>query len=335
MTTYKEIIEISKYIKTYVEKNHKFPTTVKIGSKTYNYGQCAYLLSNSITNLGKNITLKNVKNAVKSKGDNINEKIYTSDYKDQAKRIAQYIKQHGTCPNYVTTVKSKKHARPRDFIYAFARILVYYKTHKTLPNYALYKSSVYATSKSNSKSSSSSTKTSSNGLNPYMTSQGCSGMGQCTGYYCACNSLQQCFYRLTGIKVSESTIAGVAGTTSAGTGHWGIETAVAWFNKKYDKNIKITWKNFSDLGSSDSARWSKLQEYINKGAVFNHIWYRDQYGHYEVPKQVSGSNVIVLNSLGSYCSYPAYCGYIETRSKSTHLRYIQGISQKSIAILTI
>lgn len=175
---------------------------------------------------------------------------------------------------------------------------------------------------------------SSSGLKPYMTNTGCSGMGQCTGYTCADNSLQQCFYRLTGIKVAESTLAAVAGTTTSGTDHDGINTAVAWFNKKYNKKVKIAWKNFSDLGSNDTARWKALQNHINKGAVFCHLLYRDQWGHYEVPKSVGSENLAILNSLGDYCGYPAYCGYIETRSKSTQKRYIQGISQKSIAILT-
>lgn len=169
----------------------------------------------------------------------------------------------------------------------------------------------------------------------YLSSQGCSGMGQCTGYYCACNSLQQVFYRLTGILVAESTIASVAGTTTSGTDHQGINTTVAWFNRKYDKNVKIDWKNFSDLGSTQSARFNKLQEYINNGAVFFHLLYRDQYGHYEVPKQVTSNGITVYNSLGSYCSYPAYCGYIEARSFSTQQSYINGISQKSVAVFTI
>lgn len=168
----------------------------------------------------------------------------------------------------------------------------------------------------------------SSGLRSYMASQGCSGMGQCTGYYCACNSLQQCFYRLTGILVSESTIASWAGTTSNGTSHQGIETAVAVFNKKYNANIKITWKSFSEVG------FDKLQSYIDKGACFFHLLYRNQYGHYEVPQKVSGNNIVVLNSLGNRCNSPAYCGYIENRSQTTQRQYINGISQKSLCILT-
>ena len=71
-----------------------------------------------------------------------------------------------------------------------------------------------------------------------MTNEGCAGMGQCTGYTCGPNSLQQMFYRLTGIKVSESAIAEAAGTTTDGTDHEGLNTAVQWFNKKYKKNVE-------------------------------------------------------------------------------------------------
>ena len=173
---------------------------------------------------------------------------------------------------------------------------------------------------------------SSNNLHNYLTNKGCSGIGQCTPYYCACNSLQQCFYRLTGIQVSESTIASVASTTTAGTSHQGINTAVAWFNNKYNKNVKIEWYNFSDLG------WDGLEKCMKNGAVFCHLKYRRTstsagYGHYEVPYQITGNNIKVLNSLGNRCNKPAYCGYIENRAKSTHKYYIQGISQKSIAYL--
>lgn len=164
-------------------------------------------------------------------------------------------------------------------------------------------------------------------LKELLTNEGCSGMGQCTGYYCACNSLQQGFYRLTGIRVEEKTIAGWAGTTTDGTDHYGINTAVAKFNKKYDKNVKITWYNFSELS------WDKIAEFIKKGAVFFHLLYRNKWGHYEPIKSV-GDSLKILNSLGDSCGGGTYCGYIETRSKSEQKSYINGISQKSVAVLT-
>lgn len=162
----------------------------------------------------------------------------------------------------------------------------------------------------------------------YLTSQGCSGMGQCNGYYCACNSLQQAFYRLTGILVPESTIAGWAGTTSDGTGHDGINTAVQGFNKKHNKSIVIEWYNFSELG------WNGVIDLMKRGALFFHLLYRKQYGHYEVPKSI-GDVLKILNSLGDRCGGSSYCGYIETRSKAEQKSYINGISQKSVAFLYI
>lgn len=331
MVTSKDIKKIAEDIKSYVEKNGKIPSKLTIDKTEYNYGTLAYLLSGHIYNGFKDVPFLKVKNSVKASGNSFNEKVEPDDYKSQAKRVYEYCKKESTCPNYVLTVKTKKKARPRMFIYAFARIIVYYYNHsKTLPKYCTYDSSSFKASKTTN-TTKKTTKTST--LNSYLTSSGCSGMGQCTGFYCACNSLQQAFYRLTGIKVAESTIAGWAGTTSSGTGHWGIETAVAKFNKVYGKKVKITWYNFNDLGKTDTERWNKFQSFINKGAMFTHIMYRYTYGHYEVPKSVSGSNVIVLNSLGNSCGGGTYCGYIETRSKSTELGYMKGISQKSIAVL--
>lgn len=319
----KEIYKIALAVKTYVEKNKKFPLSIKVNGKLYTYGQVAYILATAINDLKTPVKIFKVNYAKKPIGNHIYENILENDYKDIAKRVSKFILENKQCPNYAKTKKTRKKLHPYVFIYMFARIIVFYGNKRTLPNYANVNSAYY--SKNESKTSK---------LKPYLSSQGCSGMGQCTEYYCACNSLQQSFYRLTGIQVAESTIAGVAGTTTSGTGHSGIETAVAWFNKKYNQNIKITWKNFSDLGNTDTSRWKALQNAIDNGAVFCHLLYRDQYGHYEVPKDVSSDNTSIINSLGDSCGGESFCGYIESRSRSTQLRYISGISQKSIAILT-
>ena len=137
----------------------------------------------------------------------------------------------------------------------------------------------------------------------------------------------QCIYRLTGEDVSEMELASVAGTTTSGTDHNGLATALAWFNKIYGYNLKMTWKNFSEVG------FGGTQQAIDNGACFHHILYRDRYGHYEVPKITKEDPIYVLNSLGSSCGN-GYCGYIEERRRSTHQSYINGISQKSVCIIT-
>lgn len=172
-------------------------------------------------------------------------------------------------------------------------------------------------------------------LYDYFTQQGGGRLGQTNGSRCGPHSTMQAYHRLTGIDVSESELASAMGSTDAGTSHLGIETGLAYLNKKYGTNVKIKWMNFSDLSNTQAGRFTKMQELINKGAVFIHLLYRDQYGHYEVPKGMSGNTVVILNSLGSYCNYPAYCGYIENRSQSAQLSYISGISQKSVAYMYI
>ena len=315
---------LAKKVKAYVDKKHKLPKRAKAGGVKYTYPQIAYILAQAVVDPKKEAAVKKVKKATDNSGDNVEVVIKEDDYKTLAKKLVKFVDENSRLPNYITY--NKKQIKQRVFIYAFAKIIVYYNEKKKMPATCGFK-----TSETVKKSVG---KTSSNGLHSYLTSQGCSGMGQCTGYYCGCNSLQQCFYRLTGILVSESTIASVAGTTTSGTDHEGLNTAVKWFNNKYNQNIQITWKNFSDLGNSSSARWSALQSYIDKGAVFCHILYRNQWGHYEVPKAVNSDTLSILNSLGDKCGSASYCGYIETRSKSAQSSYMSGISQKSIAILT-
>ena len=161
----------------------------------------------------------------------------------------------------------------------------------------------------------------------YITDQGPGELGQRTGYTCGPHSLMQCIYRLTGIELSEMELASICGTTSDGTDHDGLATGLAWFNRKYGYNLKMVWKNFSEVG------FDGTQEAIENGACLHHINYRDKYGHYEVPKWTAGDPIYVLNSLGNSCG-GGYCGYVEERTRSEHQSYINGISQKSVCILT-
>ena len=213
-------------------------------------------------------------------------------------------------PNYVTCSDGKTKIYKDDFVDMANRVSAYEVQNGKSPNIVYIKNKTPEPTK----------------LYPYITTPGGGKLGQTNGYRCGPHSLMQCIYRLTGIELSESTLASVCGTTSSGTSHQGLETGLAWFNRKYGYNLKMTWKNKSEL------TWGEIQQAINNGALFFHLLYKI-WGHYEVIKSV-GDSLTILNSLGSYCSYPAYCGYIENRSKSTQQSYINGISQKSVCIIT-
>lgn len=163
-------------------------------------------------------------------------------------------------------------------------------------------------------------------LYDYITEQGGGKLGQRTGYTCGPHSLMQCIYRLTGIELSEMELASVCGTTTSGTDHDGLATGLAWFNRKYGYNLKMVWKNFSEVG------FSGLQKFKDEGAVFCHLLYRNEWGHYEVPLTSNSNPMRILNSLGDSCGN-GYCGYIESRSQGTQQSYINGISQKSVCII--
>lgn len=317
-----EVYEVAKAIKTYVEKNYKLPGSIKTSKSKYTYQEAAYILSRAVLNPGDKIAiLKGIKAAPKPTGETVNLTLKIADYKKVAKNVSEFIakKTNRRLPNY-TTYNGKK-IKQRVFIYAFAKIIVFYNKNNRLPNLCGFKTSETVKQVTTKKKT---------GKYGHATKQGCDNMGQNTSYYCGCHSLQEVFRNLTGKVVPQSTIASVAGTTTSGTDHGGLNTAVAWFNKKYGYNLSVEWKNFSDLG------WSGMKKIINSSNqdCVIHNLYRNQWGHYEVINNVSDSNIKVQNSLGSKCTSSCYCGYVEDRTPAAFRSYIAGISQKSVMIIT-
>ncbi|MBQ3407988.1 MAG: hypothetical protein IJH12_02135 [Clostridia bacterium] len=321
-----EIKLIAEKIKEYVEKNKEIPNSIEVNKKKYSKTECLYILGYAIDHLNENFDFKSGKVASNPVITVINEDIYESDYKDQSKRLCQYLNQNGKAPNYIKSVKSSTKISPDLELYAFAKIIDYYYKNKRLPNYCNYNSSVLASVKSSKNNCSNPYKSS-----PHPTKKGCDAMGQNTGYFCAICALQHSLFKF-GIYVSQSQLAKWAGTTSSGTSHQGIRTAVAMVNSKYHVNISVDEKNFSDLGLEGLA---KLICKSNVDVII-HLLYRLKYGHYESINEIDVKNKMfkILNSLGNKCSGGCYCGYVEDRSLAVEKSYIGGISQKSIIILT-
>jgi len=316
------INKLAEKVKKYVEANQKIPSTVTIDNVKYTWPQIWYILSWAINNLNKDLdNVPNVKASSNPTGDSINEKIYPSDYKDQSKRIIQFIKQNGKTPNFVTSVKSKKKIRPKVSIYANARIIVWYYNKHVLPGYCTYDSGKF-------KSSKKSTVKSKHG---HATKTGCDNMGQNTPYYCGPHSMQEVIRNLYGYVIPQKKIASIMGTTTSGTDHQGFHTFVAWFNKNYDENLKIEEKYFSDVGVEGLI---KIIKSLNQDFI-THIAYLLIYGHYETVNSILGSTWNIQNSLGSKCSHGCYCGHKQSRDYATEKAWINAkTGVKSILIFT-
>ena len=169
----------------------------------------------------------------------------------------------------------------------------------------------------------------------HATKHGCDNMGQNNGHNCGPHGLQEVIRNLTGKVIPQKTIAAVCGTTSDGTDHQGLATFVAWFNKKFGFNLKVEWKNFSELG------WAGIKKIVdskNKDCIIHNAYRRTSdfggYGHYETVNKVYNTYCDVQNSLGDTCANGCYCGYVEERDLSTFKYYINGISQKSVMVIT-
>lgn len=322
---WKDIITNAEKVKKEVEKNKNLPTI-----KGYTTAQLLYIFAEAVRNPNKEIPDRKVSPCPDCTGSSIEKNLTRNEYQTLAKHTINWIKDRDVAPNYTSYQNYMVSVRLQ--VYCYAKIIVYYHEHSnTLPLTCWFKNSVFYSNTSSSKSPSKSTTptTSTNKKYGHATKSGCDNMGQNNGYFCACHSLQEVIRNLYNIVVPQSTLASWMGTTSAGTSHSGIESGVAQFNRKYGKNLKINWYNFSDLG------WNGIKNIVNstnKDCIIHNL-YRDQYGHYEVVNNVS-SNITVQNSLGSYCSQGCYCGYIEYRTQSEFRSYINGISQKSIAVLT-
>ena len=173
---------------------------------------------------------------------------------------------------------------------------------------------------------------------PHPTNAGCNGMGQNNSVCCGPSSIHKAIYKFGIRDITQNQIASWAGTTSAGSSHQGLETAIAKINQVKGTNISIKWYNLSDLG------WEGLGKLICQDniAAFTHILYKNggtcsgsgNFGHYESITKINLATgyVKVINSLGDYCG-SCYCGYYQDRTIACEEVFISGISQKSIAVL--
>ena len=340
------ILTEASQIKSFMEKYKKIPKacTLSDGTVLSPYST-SYLIANLIKNINSsNITLSNViiYNAEKH-NDTISEKVMKDDYLAMVNNFIDFCNKNRRVPAFITTTKSKTKVSFELFLYCISKIIVFYQENQYLPNYCTFNKADLqnnATStKTNKNSNSQSTSSKANTNNctnpyksvPYTTKQGCDELGQNTNYYCGVSALQKCLRKL-GINISQKTLASWAGTTSKGTDHHGLETAIAMAAKTHNVKLSCKWYNYNELGLEGVA---KIMCQSNKDVLW-HLLYRLEYGHYEKVAEINTKTGMlkVMNSLGNKCSNGCFCGYIESRTAANQKSYCSGISQKSILVIT-
>lgn len=288
----------------------------------------------------------------KDNGDTVNFTLSQQEYISLAKKIVLFMEQNKRCPNYATY--KNKHISFSLYTYCFIKILSFYKEKGRLPLTCLFNSKeiqniktplqnnkkTTTTSTSNSKKTTTSTKkqsvTKTNCQNPYTnypkdTVQGSGRLGQKTPYYCLPHSFRSCMYKF-GLKLDETKIAKIMGTSKKGTGHLGVKVAIEWVKRNYGKTFDYEWKYLSDFGKTTDEQFLALAKMICKKDtdLIVHSQYRygesndgEGFGHYETIYKIDVKNkvVYVLNSLG-YRDGIGYKGYIEKRTFATFKKYI-------------
>ena len=350
--TQKNIINEAVEIKNFIEKNKKLPKYCTINNNQYSVYTTAYLISRTIANLKtENIKVKTINKSNQGFSTKLSENCSKTTYLDMIQRFNEYCSKNKRIPSYVITIKNK--ADFTTFLYSMCKILTYYKNNKTLPNSCLFTSSYIdvsqkttaKTKKDTTQSTSNTTKKTIYVSKPHLTNL---NLGQDTSYNCAPNMLQQLFYKLSHKIIPERTIAAWCGTTSRGTDHSGINTAIQKFAKTYNLNLKTTWKYYSDFGNTTAKRMKAIGELMSKSntAVGWHILYCDsgekttggQYGHYEVIDKINTKTQYVraLNSLGIRNKNGSYQGHLQDRPYHVQDYYAKNTpgNQKAVLIIT-
>ena len=338
----KSILQEAAEIRKFIAKNRKLPRYCTVEGNQLSVYTTTYLITRLISDITKSsvnlVAIKKPSNMVSWKVDNL--KVLKADYLDMIRRFNNYCREHKQVPSYIVTKQTGTKVGFELFVYCACKIAQFYKENGYLPNWCVFDSKEFVNNKkgsTNSKkdtaqSTSNTTKKTTYVSKPHLLTTA-EDLGQKFPYSCGANLLQQLLKKLLGVTIPETTLMSWAGTTTAGTSHSGLETAIAIAAKKYKVNLQVTWKNFSDMGDTIDERFEAVGKLMSRPdtAVGWHIGYQDSgekatgtiTGHYEEADKIDTVNkrIRALNSLGYKVNTNAYQGHLQWRPYSLQAHY--------------
>ena len=142
----KNIVSAASNLKTYYEKNKKFPNTVTAGGESFTIPEFLYLMSQAISQIDSSNTkdiayIEGVSAPSSASGDDINGDLTQAKYVAAAKSVSKHISSNKQAPNYASTSLGK--IIYSEVVDSFSRILTFYSSNNRLPSYVtvIYSSS--------------------------------------------------------------------------------------------------------------------------------------------------------------------------------------------------
>ena len=138
--TINQLIDASTKMQKYIEKNHKLPSTVKIGSISYKTSDYLYLVSKAIVQLKSGdkskIYVKHISDPSSPSSTYHAGKL--SDYLSVAKNVVKIAEENGKMPNSVSSKVGT--IGYKSLVYAFARVVGFCDDNGRLPVFVEIKS---------------------------------------------------------------------------------------------------------------------------------------------------------------------------------------------------
>lgn len=153
---------------------------------------------------------------------------------------------------------------------------------------------------------------------------------QINNYFCAPVTITQVWYELFGTDESQTEVSKYAETTTNGTSHNGINTALQKLANKYNKKISIQWKNYSSMTLQELA---EIVADPNRALILHVMWHNlnnwnDKGGHYTTLACVNPKKGYV------YEIYSLSGPELINRTSDYMKTVTSEISQQSVCIIT-
>lgn len=138
--TFNQILAASRNLRTYIEKNSKVPSAVKVNGVRVNITSFAYLMAKTMINAnnGKKINVEVIKvsgNYSNNGGKLINGNLYKVRYLDAADRLINFTKTNHRISNSLNSTIGR--LSPDLYIFGFSKALDFYSDYNYLPNYLI------------------------------------------------------------------------------------------------------------------------------------------------------------------------------------------------------